>query len=91
LDVATVRFTANIQRHVECPAREVSGASVREAMNAYFAVNERARTYVLDEAGELRKHMVVFVDGRAVRDRAALSDPVTPTSTIDVMQALSGG
>lgn len=86
-----VRFTANIQRHVECPAREVSAASVHAALDAYFAANQRARTYVLDEAGELRKHMVVFVDGRAIRDRAALSDPVSPTSTIDIMQALSGG
>ena len=35
--------------------------------------------------------MTIFVDGRTIRDRAQLSDPVTETSTIYVFQALSGG
>jgi hypothetical protein len=35
--------------------------------------------------------MVVFIDGELVRDRDGLSDPVAPNSTIDVIQALSGG
>jgi hypothetical protein len=35
--------------------------------------------------------MVVFVDGRQVKDRHALSDPVTDDSEIYVAQALSGG
>jgi sulfur-carrier protein len=39
----------------------------------------------------LRRHMTIFVDGRAVRDRARLSDPVAAGSTIYVFQALSGG
>jgi hypothetical protein len=31
------------------------------------------------------------VDGRAIRDRMRLSDPVTAASTVYVFQALSGG
>jgi hypothetical protein len=30
--VPTVRFTDNIQRHVECPTRVVAGARVRDAL-----------------------------------------------------------
>jgi molybdopterin synthase sulfur carrier subunit len=86
-----VRFTENIQRHVPCPERRVAGCTVREALNACFTENPRARAYVLDEHGSLRRHMVVFVDGRQIADRADLSDPVADTGTIDVMQALSGG
>lgn len=86
-----VRFTENIQRHVACPAGTVKGTTVREALEAVFAVNERARGYVLDDQGGLRKHMVVFVNGRMIHDRAGLSDPVAPDAAIDVMQALSGG
>ena len=89
--MATVKFTRNIQRHVECPTREISGSTLRTVLDQYFQENERARGYVLDEQGRIREHMVVFIDGEAVRDRAGLSDAVRPDSTIDVIQALSGG
>ena len=89
--MATVRFTRNIQRHVECPTREASGATLRGVLDDYFHENERARAYVLDEQGKVRQHMVVFIDGDLVRDRDGLSDPVQPGSMIDVIQALSGG
>jgi hypothetical protein len=89
--LATLRFTQNIQRHVACPTREVTGSTLRAVLDDYFKENEKARGYVLDEQGRLRQHMVVFVDGELVRDRDGLSDPVAPKSTIDVIQALSGG
>jgi hypothetical protein len=87
----TVRFTHNIQRHVECPPREVAGATVREVLDRYFADNARARGYVLDDQGRLRQHMAAFVDGRQLRDRDSLTDEVSPEAVIDVVQALSGG
>ncbi len=87
----TVRFTENIQRHVSCPTRDVPGTTVRDALDQYFAANARARGYVLDDRGRLRKHMVAFVDGHQVGDRAGLTDPVSPGSAIDIIQSLSGG
>lgn len=89
--MAFVTFTPNIQRHVPCPDSEASGATVREVLDHVFAANPLARGYVLDDQAGLRKHMVVFVDGRMVRDRARLSDPVGPASRVYVFQALSGG
>jgi sulfur-carrier protein len=89
--MATVRFTRNIQRHVECPTREAAGDTLRVVLDTYFAENERARGYVLDEQGKIRQHMVVFIDGEMVRDRDNLTDAVQPSSVIDVIQALSGG
>jgi len=89
--MATVRFTRNIQRHVTCPTLEVPGATLREVFDAYFAGNERARGYVLDDGGRLRHHMAAFIDGRQIDDRERLSDPVAPGAVIDVVQALSGG
>jgi len=87
----TVRFTQNIQRHVACPPRDVQGATVRDVLEQYFAGNERARSYVLDDQGRLRQHMAAFIDGRQVNDRDHLSDDVAPDAVIDVVQALSGG
>lgn len=89
--MARVSFTDNIQRHVQCPPREAPGRTVREVLDAVFVEYDKARGYVLDEHGEVRRHMIVFVDGRPVRDRKHLSDPVTEASEVRVMQALSGG
>lgn len=89
--VPTVRFTQNIQRHLACPTREVAGDTVRQVLNAYFDLHERARGYVLDDQGSLRQHMAIFIDGNQVLDRDDLSDPVPAQAMVDIVQALSGG
>jgi molybdopterin synthase sulfur carrier subunit len=89
--MATIRFTRNIQRHVECPTREIPGTTLRAVMDAYFRENEKARGYVLDEQGHIRPHMVIFIDGELTNDRDGLTDQIQPNSVIDVIQALSGG
>lgn len=89
--MATVVFTPNLRRHVECPTETVEGATVRVILDAVFAKNPRLRGYVLDDQGALRRHMNVFVDGEMIADRERLSDPVRPASEVYVMQALSGG
>lgn len=86
-----VVFTSNIQRHIACPEAEAPGVTVREVLESLFAANPQARGYVLDEQSALRRHMVIFVEGRAVRDRLGLTDTVAESDTIYVFQALSGG
>jgi hypothetical protein len=89
--MARVVFTANLQRHVPCPPCQVPGRTAREALDQAFDLYPRLRGYVLDEHGTLRKHMVVFVNGRACPDRTGLGEPVGETDEVTVMQALSGG
>ena len=89
--MARVAFTPNIQRHVACATVEAEGATLREVLDRVFAGNPRARSYLLDDQAALRKHVTIFIDGRALRDRARLSDPVAPASAIHVYQSLSGG
>lgn len=86
-----VVFAQVLQRHIDCPPVHVAAATVRDSLHAVFADNPRARGYVLDDQAQLRKHMTIFVDGRAIRDRAELSDVVQADSEIYVLQALSGG
>ena len=86
-----VTFTENIQRHVTCPVVHVEGRTVHEALEAVFQKNEKARGYVLDDRGALRKHMAVFVDGQPIHDRVHLSDKISQDTEIYIMQALSGG
>lgn len=86
-----VTFAPAIQRHHPCPPRRVAAGTVAEALDAVFAERPRLRDYVLDERGLLRRHMAVFVDGRAVKDRLHLTDAVGKDTEIYVVQALSGG
>ena len=89
--MATVVFTPNLKRHVECPTETVAGETVRAVLDVVFAQNPRLRGYIVDEQGSLRRHMSIFIDGQQIADRDRLSDPVRPASEIYVMQALSGG
>lgn len=84
-------FTPQLQRHVPSPTCDVPGATVREALDAAFADHRPLRSYVLDEQGHLRKHVVIFVDGARLRDRVGLSDALHPASEVYVLQSLTGG
>jgi sulfur-carrier protein len=43
---------------------------------------------VVDEQGQLRKHMRIFINDDMTRD---LTDPVTEDDEVTLLQALSGG
>ncbi len=86
-----VHFTDTLQRHVACPPTEAAGDTVREVLDRVFEEYPRVRSYVLNEQGELSKHMAIFLNGTMIRDKVGLSDPVEPTTELYVMQALSGG
>jgi molybdopterin synthase sulfur carrier subunit len=89
--VPRIVFTSNLQRHIRCAESRVTAGTVADALAQVFAEQPQARGYVLDEQGQLRKHVTVFVDGRRVLDRERLSDRVQESSEIYVMQALTGG
>lgn len=89
--MARVTFTSNLRRHVDCATVEAQGQTVREVLDIVFESNDRLRTYILDDQAALRKHMLIFVDGKRVSDLVGLSDTVQPKSEVYVLQALSGG
>jgi hypothetical protein len=86
----TVSFTRVLQRYLAAPYTNVEGATVGDALGAVFASRSTLRGYVLDDQGALRRHVVVYVNGRPVNDRDGLSDPVGPRDGIHVLQMLSG-
>ncbi|HZU84663.1 MAG TPA: MoaD/ThiS family protein [Polyangiaceae bacterium] len=89
--MARIEFTSHLARHVPCPPERVGGATLRDALDAYFAAHPRVRPYVLDDQGRLRAHVVVFVGDTQARDRDGLTDPVAADQAVYVLQALSGG
>ena len=89
--MARIVFTQQLRRFTETPEVETAATSLRDALESAFRANARLRGYILDEQGHLRRHVVVFIDGRRVRDRVRLDDAVAATSDVYVLQALSGG
>ena len=89
--MAFIALTPHLQSHVDVDRREISGATVREALDSLFAENPRLKGYLLEDNGAVRKHVAVFLNGESVKDRAKLTDPLPPDGEIFIMQALSGG
>jgi molybdopterin converting factor small subunit len=86
-----IYFTPNLTRHTTCPPTAIVAGTVAELLERYFEQWPEVRGYVLDDQGQVRKHIKVLVDGRNVLDRARLSDPLSADSEVYVFQALSGG
>ena len=89
--MANLHFTQNLTRHTECPSAALDAKTVAELFDRYFASWPGVRGYVLDDQGEVRRHVAVFVDGDHVTDPSTLSDPLRDDAEVHVMQALSGG
>ena len=89
--MADLHFTQNLRRHTACPDCTLAAETIGDLLDQYFATYPGVRGYVLDDQGEVRKHVKVLVDGRNIRDRARLTDPLEHDSQVYVFQALSGG
>jgi molybdopterin synthase sulfur carrier subunit len=87
----TVSFTSALQRFLDAPSLHVEGATVGAALEAVFAQRPVLRGYVLDDQGAVRRHVAIYINGEALRDRVTLGDAVGPQDEIYVFQALSGG
>ena len=85
-----IRFFPDIGTTVSAPI-EVSAATVRELVRALDERYDGIGAYITDEHGSLRRHVNIFIDSEPIRDRGALSDPVSDGCMVDIMQALSGG
>lgn len=89
--MATVHVTPNLRRHIATESASVGGRTVAEVLQDYFQQCPGLRGYVLQDAGALRTHMTIFVNGTVIQDRKNLSDPVPVDGEVYIMQALSGG
>lgn len=66
---------------------DLDGATVAEAVGALTREHPGLTGWILDERGELRRHLNVYVNG----EQAGLRTAVADGDTIDVLPAISGG
>lgn len=72
-------------------ALDLHATDLSALLAALFTQHPNLRGYVLDEQGVVRHHVAIFIDGQAIRDKANLRQPLSASSEVYVMQALSGG
>ena len=68
-----------------------AGMTVAEAIEVLARQHPGIRDRVLDEQGELRRHVNIFVDGENARFIGGLAAPVKEDSEMWIHPALSGG
>ncbi|TMC04229.1 MAG: MoaD/ThiS family protein [Chloroflexi bacterium] len=72
-------------------AVEISGATVREALDRLAADLPRLERRLRDERGTLREHVLLFVDAVDIRDQAGQDTALRGESEVYVVAAMSGG
>jgi sulfur-carrier protein len=89
--MAELHFTNWLREIVPNGPLTAGGDTVGAALGQVFTELPHVRGYLLDERGQLRKHVCIFADGKRLPREAALRQSIRPDSKLYVMQALSGG
>lgn len=83
--------TQHLREVGPCEAEYFQGSTVRQALHAAGEAYPRLLGYVLDDQGEVRKHVAIFVRGSLCNRFTVLDEHVNERDEIHVLQALSGG
>jgi molybdopterin synthase sulfur carrier subunit len=70
---------------------EGTADSVGEALSLLWVSCPAVRDRVVNELGEVRPHVNIFVDEQNIRDSGGLDAPVRDGSEIYILPAVSGG
>jgi MoaD family protein len=70
---------------------EAPVATVGEALAALWKLHLGLRDRVINEQGQIRQHVNVFVNNENVRRKESLDTPVEQGSEITILPSVSGG
>jgi sulfur-carrier protein len=87
-----LKFTPNLKRfYPQLESMEVMADTLPKIIDIVDRKHPGLKSYILDEQGQLRKHVHIFIGENQIKDRLTLSDPVSNSDQVYIMQALSGG
>jgi sulfur-carrier protein len=89
--LARIAFTSHLRAVGPCDETAYGGATLAEVLDSLAADYPLVKSYVLDDQGRVRKHIAIFIDGEMRPRETALRAPLSETSRVYVLQALSGG
>jgi len=85
--MATVTLRAPLKERAGTSMLEVKGATVREALASLETDIPAIKGWVLDEQGQIRRHVNVFLNGEPATPDVEVADQ----DRIDIIHAISGG
>ncbi len=87
-----VSFTRALKRfYPDLDSIEVSASNVAELLDQLNLQHPGLKDYLVDEQGQLRQHVNIFIGDKLIRDKVNLLDEVDDQDEVFIMQALSGG
>jgi molybdopterin converting factor small subunit len=90
--MARVKFTSALKRFFPSLTElDIAGDSVKEALHNIEQRYPGMLNYLMEDNGQLRKHVNIFLKGELIKDRVTLNDRVNPRDELLIFQALSGG
>jgi molybdopterin converting factor small subunit len=85
--MALVRLRGQLKTMAGGGEHPLDAATVGELMRALEAARPPLAGWILDERGQIRRHINVFVNG----ERRGEQTPVCEDDRVDVLPAISGG
>lgn len=90
--MAKVKFTSNLLRFFpSLTSQSFKAESIKELIEALESRFPGLASYLIEEKGNLRAHVNIFIGSELIKDRAGLSDVIRPEDEVYIMQAISGG
>ena len=87
-----VHFAAALSRfYPSLKTETLHATTVRDLLGKLDGLYDNFSQYIVDDAGQLRKHVNIFVNNEMISDRKTLSDGLSDSDKVYFMQALSGG
>ena len=75
----------------ELPVELGADTALGDVLDRAFEGRPILASRIRDERGEIRRHVNVFVDGEDAKRADGVRTSVTPSSTVHVINAVSGG
>ena len=66
-------------------------ATVRDLLSAVWQLHPALKDRILDEQGEVRPHINIFVDGEAIRHLNGIETSLPQNAEVMIVPAVSGG
>jgi sulfur-carrier protein len=90
--VAKVRIPGSLREQVGGQSTlEVEGGTVQEILERLTAEHPGIRGRLLDDGGELRRFVNVFVDDEDIRHQDGIQTAVQPGQQVSILPAVAGG
>jgi sulfur-carrier protein len=87
----TLRLPSVLKVAVGTDQVQVTGRTVREALDAAFGALPNLRQHILLDGGDLRPHVLCLVNGEVLHRSGFADHPIGDGDEILIHQAISGG